>query len=178
MRRLGKARSALLCALVELEVRNKHWRGPGESPRGARAEGFAKISDAFREGRLSYSKVRAMTRVGTPENEDYLMMIAKHGTAAHVDRLVRLYRQVKRTEALAQENRRHEFRELSLYQLDHDCFVIRGRLTPEQGALVKKALEAAMDEDFNEQENAPAGTLLHCVPPMPHRASTSRPKAR
>lgn len=133
-----------------------------------------KISEAFREGRLSYSKVRAMTRVGTPGNEDYLMMIAKYGTAAHVDRLVRLYRQVKRTEALQQENRRHKVRELSLYQDDDGGFVVHGRLTPEQGILVKKALEAGMDEDFEEQKNVPAGTLLHCIPLMPHPASTSR----
>ena len=79
---------------------------------------LTKISDAFREGRISYSKVRAMTRVATPENEDYLMMIARHGTATHVDRLVRLYRRVKRTEALEQENHRHEIRELTLYPDD------------------------------------------------------------
>ncbi len=134
---------------------------------------LSKISNAFREGQLSYSKVRAMTRVGTPENEDYLLMIAKHGTAAHVDRLVGLYRQVKRSEALALENRRHELRELSLYQVDNDCFVIRGRLTPEQGALVKKALKAAMDEDFNEQKNAPAGTPAEERNPR-HQWCTSR----
>ena len=128
---------------------------------------LTKISEAFREGRLSYSKVRAMTRVATPENEDYLMRIANHGTAAHVDRLVGLYRQVKRTEALEQEIRRHESRKLTLYQLDNDCFVIRGRLTPEQGALVKKALEAVIDEDFKEQENVPAGTLPDEKNPQP-----------
>ena len=126
-----------------------------------------RISDAFREGRLSYSKVRAMTRVATPENEDYLMRIAKHGTAAHVDRLVGLYRQVKRTEALEQEIRQHELRKMSLYQLDNDCFVIRGRLTPEQGALVKKALEAVMDEDYQEQKNVPAGTPADEKNPQP-----------
>jgi len=128
---------------------------------------LSKISEAFREGRLSYSKVRAMTRVATPENEDYLMMIAKHGTAAHVDRLVRLYRQVKRTEALEQENRRHEMRELSLYEDDDGSFVVHGRLTPEQGALVKKALEAGMNEDFQEQKNVPAGTSDEINPQPP-----------
>ena len=111
------------------------------------------------KGRLSYSKVRAMTRVGTPENEDYLMMIAKHGTAAHVDRLVRLYRQVKRTEALEQENRRHEMRELTLYEDDDGSFVVHGRLTPEQGALVKKALEAGVNEDFQEQKKRSRGNV-------------------
>ena len=43
-----------------------------------------KISAVFREGRISYSKVRAVTRVATPDNEDYLLMIAKHGTATRV----------------------------------------------------------------------------------------------
>ena len=32
--------------------------------------------------------MRAMTRVATPQNEDYLLMIASHGTASHVERLV------------------------------------------------------------------------------------------
>ena len=49
------------------------------------------ISEEFRRGRVSYSKVRAMTRVATEKNEDYLLMIARHGTAVHVERLVRNY---------------------------------------------------------------------------------------
>ena len=59
------------------------------------------ISAAFREGRVSYSKVRAMTRVATLENEDALLQIALHGTATHVETQVRLYRKVKRIEARA-----------------------------------------------------------------------------
>lgn len=47
------------------------------------------IREAFRQGRVSYSKVRAKTRVVTPENEGYLMIIARHGTASHVERVVR-----------------------------------------------------------------------------------------
>ena len=54
------------------------------------------ISEEFRLGRVSYSKVRAMTRVATAKNEEYLLMIARHGTAVHVERLVRNYRMVKR----------------------------------------------------------------------------------
>jgi len=136
-----------------------------------------KISEAFRQGRLSYSKVRAMTRVATPENEDYLMMIAKHGTAAHVDRLVGLYRQVKRTEALEQENLRHEFRELTCY-MDHDgSFVLRGRFTPEQGALVKKALEAAVNEDVQEQKDVSVEKPTNKIDPRPHPIASRRADA-
>jgi hypothetical protein len=39
-------------------------------------------------------------------------VIADHGTAAHVERLVRNYRKVKRHEALARDQRSHELREL------------------------------------------------------------------
>ncbi len=49
-------------------------------------ESLPDISAAFRAGQVSYSKVRAMTRVATVENETYLLNIARHGTAAHVDR--------------------------------------------------------------------------------------------
>ena len=49
------------------------------------------IDTAFSKGEVSYSKVRAMTRAATPENEEYLMMIARHGTAAHIEFLVQKY---------------------------------------------------------------------------------------
>ena len=121
-------------------------------------ENLPLITKAFREGRVSFSKVRAVTRVATPENEDYLMMIARHGTAAHVERLVRHYRGVERSEALRKENQRHDFRELRIYPIEDGSYILKGRLTPEQGALLKKALEYGMDEDFEEQKNVPAET--------------------
>jgi len=115
------------------------------------------ISEAFRHGQVSYSKVRAMTRVATPKNEDYLLMIARHGTAVHVERLVRNYRNVKRVEALDSENTRHAQRELHWYVADEGYWVLRGRLTAEQGALVQTVLEQVMEEDFREQQGVPAG---------------------
>jgi hypothetical protein len=47
-----------------------------------------KINKTFAEGVLSYSKVRALTRIADDTNEDYLLMIAEHGTAHHVEKLV------------------------------------------------------------------------------------------
>ena len=41
--------------------------------------GLPGIDAAFRSGALSYSKVRSMTRVATPSNEDYLLYIARYG---------------------------------------------------------------------------------------------------
>ena len=51
-----------------------------------------KISEAFDKGELSYSKVRAITRIEDVGNEDYLLMIAAYGTAHHVEKLVSKYR--------------------------------------------------------------------------------------
>jgi len=115
-----------------------------------------KVSDAFRQGQISFSKVRAMTRVATPENEEYLMMIARHGTASHMERLVGFFRKVKRIEALEAENQRHELREMHWHVDDDGSYVIKARLTPEQGERVLKAVESAMDEEFNERQGAPA----------------------
>ena len=53
------------------------------------------IHDAFSRGEVSYSKVRAMSRVATADNEAYLLMIARHGTAAQVETVVRGYRPVQ-----------------------------------------------------------------------------------
>jgi hypothetical protein len=39
------------------------------------------INQAFSEEKISYSKVRATTRVATPGNEKFLLQIAEYGTA-------------------------------------------------------------------------------------------------
>src|SRR5262245_60123090 len=56
-----------------------------EKVRVARAlESLPRVSDAMACGQLSYSKVRAITRVAGPETEELLLSIALHGTAHHV----------------------------------------------------------------------------------------------
>jgi len=107
-----------------------------------------KMDERFSKGELSYSKVRAMTRIADETNEDYLLMIAKHGTAHHVEKLVSKYRTAKRVQDASVANEQHRDRELSHYY-DHDgCLVVKARLPAEQGALIVKALEMAMDKDF------------------------------
>ena len=107
-----------------------------------------KISEGFATGELSYSKVRAMTRIADESNEDYLMMIAHHGTAHHVEKLVSKFRTAKRLQDAEVADEQYRNRELSHYY-DHDgCLVIKARMPAEQGALIVKALELAMDKDF------------------------------
>ena len=73
------------------------------------------------------------------------MMIARHGSAWHVETLVRKYRWVKRLEAEEETDDLHALRSLDYYYDGDGMLVIRGRLPTEQGALFVKAIEAAMD---------------------------------
>ncbi len=107
-----------------------------------------KISKAFERGELSYSKARAMTRIADKNNEDYLLMIARHGTAWHVEKLVSKYSRAQRLQDTESANEQHASRELSYFYDDDGALVINGRLPAEQGALIVKALEMAMDKQF------------------------------
>jgi hypothetical protein len=68
-------------------------RAAREKVRVGRAlEVFPLISAAMADGRLSYSKVRAITRIATPATERALVEMALAGTTNHVERIVSSYR--------------------------------------------------------------------------------------
>ena len=118
-----------------------------EHVRVARALGeLPKLSDAMRRGKVSYSKVRAVTRVATPENEETLLDVALAGTAAHVERIARAWRRIDRNVEQAEERRQQASRELRTWVDEDGMVVVRGRLTPEVGAVLRRALEAACDQ--------------------------------
>lgn len=135
-------------------------------------KGLPRISAAFAKGALSYSKVRAMTRVANVENEDYLLMIAEHGTAVHVETLVRAYRGLGRAEARERAMQQHENRHFMVYTNDHGALVFHGCMPAEQGALVMKALDAVLDTMFQETRDEAAQGVSTDVP-----AGTSEARA-
>ena len=155
-----------------------HWRtgidlgAAREKVRVARAlPALPRISATMQRGAISYAKVRALTRVATPENEAALLDFAQAGTAAQVERLVRAWRRVDAAAAAAQEESRHLSRQLSTWVDDDGMVVIRGRLTPEVGAVVQRALEAAADRLFREARDvAKAEQLAEEVTPAQRRA--------
>src|SRR5205807_4171797 len=77
-----------------------------------------RLAEALARGELSYSKVRALTRVTTPEIEERLLAIGKAGTACHVERIVRGWRRVDRAAEVSEDARRHKARALHVYQDD------------------------------------------------------------
>ena len=117
-----------------------------ERVRVARAlETLPALAEALARGELSYAKVRALTRVATPATEARLLAVGRAGTAAHVERIVRGWRRVDRQAEAREAARQHAARALHVYQDEDGTMVLRGRLTPEVGALLLRALDAARE---------------------------------
>src|SRR2546425_3088106 len=139
-----------------------------EKVRVARALGtLPLLAQALARGELSYAKVRALTRVATPETEERLLAVARAGTAAHVERIVRGWRRVDRHAEARETARQHASRALHVYEDEDGTVVLRGRLAPEGGALLLRALAAAREtlyqrsraeETTTRPAAAPAGT--------------------
>ncbi len=144
-----------------------HWRtgidlgAAREKVRVAKAlPALPRVSAAMQRGRVSYAKVRALTRVATADNERSLLDLALAGNCAHVERFVRAWRRVDRMQAAREGETKHLNRQLSTWVDDDGMVVIRGRLTPEVGAVVQRALEAAADRLFRGATAAPTGHAM------------------
>ncbi len=129
-----------------------------EQVRVARALGrLPRLAGALARGELSYAKVRALTRVATPETEARLLAVGRAGTAAHVERLVRGWRRIDQRAEAREAARRHASRALHVYPDADGMVVLRGRLEPEVGALVLRALDAARERLYQQQRRAGGG---------------------
>jgi len=122
-----------------------------ERVRVARALGsLPRLAQALSRGELSYAKVRALTRVATPETEARLLAVGRAGTAAHVERIVRGWRRVDRTAEAKEARQRHISRGLHVRHDEDGMVVVTGRLEPGVGALLVQALAAARGTLYQE----------------------------
>ncbi len=109
------------------------------------------IREEFAAGRLSYAKVRALTRIATPETEAGLAELAGPMTGNQLERFARAHRKVSHADDAAARVRRR-----LAWRLEEDGSLAGTfRLPPLAGAALLKALRAA------------AGDLEH-----PHAAGT------
>ena len=128
-----------------------------EKVRVARAlERLPRLAQALARGEFSYAKVRALTRVATPETEAQLLAVGRAGTAEHVERIVRGWRRMDRQAEARESTRQRAGRALHVYPNDDGTAVLRGRLTPEVGALVLQALAAAREKLYQQHRAQPA----------------------
>ncbi len=112
------------------------------------------IDAAFASGRVSYSKVRAMTRVATPDNEALLLEVALGSTAAQLEHACRLLRGTQQDEAdpaLARDRRWVTSRGTA------DGMVsVQLRLQRDEAALVMQAIDAFQPADGDRADGAVA----------------------
>jgi hypothetical protein len=97
------------------------------------------VRSAFASGEISYSKVRAITRIATPKTETQLVEWARLATASQLELIVRSHRRVEANEgptALAKHRRPY----VHTYTDDDGMVVIQARLSPEDGAVVLGAM--------------------------------------
>jgi hypothetical protein len=127
--------------------------------------GLPQIDGAFSRGELSYAKVRAITRVATPKNEDLLLAQARGTTGAELERICAGFRRLGPTVALDDERRFVRRRTLG------DGLVqIEMRLLPDEAERVWQAIaearRALAADDSAESSRAAGPTLVDAAVAM------------
>jgi hypothetical protein len=147
-----------------------------EKVRVARALGvLPRIDAAFAAGRLSYAKVRAITRVAKTENEERLLDVSLAATGAQLERICRGLRQATATETDMAKERYVRARELGNGLVKLEVVV-----TPDEAGLIIEAIEHARNAitptkpevDVAERE-AKAAPDTHVKPPVAPRPSAA-----
>jgi hypothetical protein len=110
--------------------------------RVARALGkLPAIDQALAAGKLSYAKVRALSRVATPENEAKLLEMALYATGAQLERICRGYRGAQRADEAPSPEARSVRRRL----LPGGMVKLEIVLCPDEAELVLCALDRARE---------------------------------
>jgi hypothetical protein len=129
-----------------------------EKVRVARALGaLPRIDDALRRGQVSYSKVRALTRVATPKNEASLLEMARSATAAQLERICRGYRRALNGilgQLSSDEESRRWVRERST---ESGMIRIEAQLMPDEAAVVLKAIATARERAWKGERVSAEG---------------------
>jgi hypothetical protein len=99
------------------------------------------IAGLFREGKLSYSKVREITRVVDVVDEHRLAELALTATASQLARMIAGFRSADGMR-IAQQAKRN----LSWHEREDGMIDIRGRLPKDEAALLLAAIAAAKDQ--------------------------------
>jgi hypothetical protein len=106
--------------------------------------GLPVLRAAFAAGQISYSKARAITRAASnPGLEAALVDMARYTTASQMETIVREYRKASPDEGKDALNRHRDQRYLRSRTDDQGMVLIQARLSPEEGAIVLAAIEAA-----------------------------------
>ncbi len=184
--RVAAAQAELLRWVAEFD-RREGWAGPGMlscahwlswrvglSPGAAREQvriarrlpDLPAVALAFGDGRLSFSKVRAVTRVAEPEDGVDWVELGRHSSAAQLERIVRAMRRASADDRAAADP------ELAAWQVrtrrrynDDGNLVLTITARPEYGPVIEAGLAATRAALQRELDAQPADTAPADVPP-------------
>ena len=195
--RIAAAQAELMRWIAEFD-RREGWAGPGMlscahwlswrvglSPGAAREqvrvarrlEELPAVAAAFERGRMSYSQARALTRVAAPDDGIDWADLARHTSAAQLEKVVRGMRRVQAADEAAADpelaawkvrTRRHHGRDGNL--------VITIITRPEYGPLIEAGIEAKRAE-LDRERDAAGGQGVPAETPEPTLGSTDDPGA-
>jgi len=112
-----------------------------EKVRVARALGvLPRIDAAFAAGRLSYAKVRAITRVANADNEERLLEVALAATGAQLEQISRGLRSATKSESEAAQERYVRARVLGNGLVKLEVIV-----SPDESTLIMRAIDRARE---------------------------------
>ncbi|NYJ05991.1 HNH endonuclease signature motif containing protein [Petropleomorpha daqingensis] len=171
--RLAAATAAWLRLVAEFDERDG-WSGVGirscgawlawqcglapgtarEHVRVARAlRGLPRIEAAFAGGRLSYAKVRALTRIAAPDCEAALLEFALSATASQTERFCREWRRIDDEDAAGGAERRTEVGQSFEFWIDESagCLTLKVRMPLEAGTELMCAIDALAEREARRE---------------------------
>jgi hypothetical protein len=104
--------------------------------------------DAFARGELTFTKVRALTKIATPASERRLIELAFALTASQLERARRAFRRMRSEESRDS----HELEYVDYHWGEDGSLYLRARLPAEDGTLLVRALDAARERVRERQK--------------------------
>ena len=139
-----------------------------------------KIDRALEHGELSYSKVRAMSRVATAENEDTILEMARVSPAHQLEKICRKYAAVQRHDPDVRPEDDAQRRYVTRRDTADGMVRIEAVLHPEEAAIVWAALDHVAKQQCHESqrisaEASPAGAVIeqHAHDGLPRRPGSA-----
>src|SRR5687768_7019679 len=99
-------------------------------------------SASFRRGEISFEQAECLAQAATPSTEAELLHLAHHCTASHLKKIVAGLKTALRLHSVELRSARY----LSTSYGQDGSFRLSGRFTPEEGAIIRAALDKAREE--------------------------------
>jgi hypothetical protein len=133
------------------------------------------LQQAFATGTVSYSQVRAISRVATPADEHTWVELARHCTAAQLEKATQGVNAARRSERRAADPDAEAWRMRPRVRHEQDgTVVLTLRLAPEHAPVVLAALDAARQAEQTDRDTALAALTAELATEL---AGRQRPPA-